>query len=163
MQANSDQTPNSRLRLGLPPIHMARMVIWQPAATLLVIQVLAISSSFHFIILLEQSSFPQLWQQEFNNIIERAGSDRIRLWSISQSLHVGHTLEGRRIRTKLKPSTSASSTHLWNSSATCSGVPTAVAPRPPTLTISATVCLVHLATPGVALDHPSTADLARYD
>lgn len=59
----------------------------------------------------------------------------------------------------LKPSTSASSTHFSIWSATCCGVPTAVAPRPPTVMCSPTVFFVHLGTSGVALDQPSTADL----
>lgn len=59
----------------------------------------------------------------------------------------------------LKPSTSASLTHRSMLSATCCGVPTDVAPRPPTVMCSPTVFLVHLGTSGVAFDQPSTADL----
>ena len=64
-----------------------------------------------------------------------------------------------RAYARLKPSTSDSRTHLSISSATCSGVPMTVAPRPPILIWFATVCLVHLGTPGLDLDHPSTAEL----
>jgi len=59
----------------------------------------------------------------------------------------------------LKPSTSASSTQVWNPSATCFGVPTIVGPIPPTLTCSATVCFVHLDVPGEKREKFSTVDL----
>ena len=63
--------------------------------------------------------------------------------------------------TMLKPSMSASLTHLSNSSATWAAVPTTVAPRPPTVICWATVIFVHLATPGADWDQASTADLMR--
>lgn len=97
--------------------------------------------------------------------MEGAGFDGVGLARrVSTALSVEYCQyidEGEGSRTKLKPSTSASSTHRSSSSAICSGVPTAVAPRPPTVMCWATVVLVHLATPGEALDQPSTADLLQ--
>lgn len=67
----------------------------------------------------------------------------------------------KKIHTRLKPSTSASSTHFSMMSAIWEGVPYAEVPRPPTVMCCPTVFLVHLGTSGVAFDHPSTADLLK--
>ena len=62
----------------------------------------------------------------------------------------------RLVLTILKPSTSASVIHCSNTSATCSTVPTGVAPRPPTIICLAKVLFVHLPTFGPCFINPPT-------
>lgn len=70
----------------------------------------------------------------------------------------GKNSRGDRL-TKLKPSTSASSTQRSSSSATWEGVPTGVEPSPPTVISVPTVFLVHFLTEGEVWENASTADL----
>lgn len=72
---------------------------------------------------------------------------------------VGRESTRKIVLTKLKPSTSASSTQRSSSSATWEAVPTGVEPSPPTVISVATVFLVHFLTDGEVWENASTADL----
>lgn len=146
------------LNTRVPPIPRSRMVSRGPRLSLLPVHVLPIRPLGHSIVLPEEASPAQFGDEEVNDVLECAWFYGVCLLHIST--YIFHMIVERG-RTILNPSTSASLTHFSMISATFSGVPTAVAPRPPTVMCSPTVFFVHFGTSGVALDQPSTADLHR--
>ena len=142
---------------GSPAVIVGNMVLRRGRLSLLNVQILAIRTTWHCIIRPKQSSLLELWHEKLFNIHERLRIYSIRLKPRRQLDDLNIFVLG--VRTMLKPSMSASSTHRSNSSATCEGVPIIVAPIPPIVMCLATVCLVHFSIPGDDFDRASAIDL----
>ena len=130
-----------RRRASRPMVPRSNMFLQRILNPLLAIEVLAICSARHRVVVPKQTSASELGQQKLDNVFERLREERVGLAKDDQPAGCGR--RGLVGLTKLKPSTPASSTQISRPSATCEGVPTITGPLPPMLTCSATVCLVH--------------------